>query len=89
MPPVDHTLKCCAQCRGDDPMREIDLIVLEDVMKRYPVTVTPTARLFQAGSLMLVLLALAAMLAHEVAYRGPAATESASAPAIDQPALMP
>jgi hypothetical protein len=52
-------------------MREIDLVLLEEIMKRYPVEVNATARRFQIGSMVLVLLALVGLLAHEIATHDP------------------
>lgn len=73
----------------NDPMREIDLMVLEDVMRRYPVEVTATATRFQVAGLLFVLLAVLGVLVHDIAYRDPSATARAPAIHMHQPILMP
>lgn len=79
----------CSRCGSSlDPMREIDLIILEDIMKRYPVEVNATARHFQVGSMVLVLLALVGLLAHEIASYDPSAMAGAPQ-ALETIAFMP
>ena len=79
----------CTCNLSKDPMREIDLILLEDVMRRYPVEVSATARMFQTGGLVFVLLALLGMLAHDVVRRDPSATARAPEMQTQQPTMMP
>lgn len=79
----------CTCSPGKDPMREIDLILLEDVMRRYPVEVTATAKLFQVGGLVLLLLAVTGLLVHDIVYRDPSATARAPAMQTQQPTMMP
>ena len=49
-------------------MREIDLILLEEVMHRRNFDTDANARTFQLAALMVVLLAVVAVLAHAVVY---------------------
>jgi hypothetical protein len=51
-----------------DPMREIDRMLLEDVMQRYKVETNATAVAFRTGALMVVLTLLAVMLGHTIAH---------------------
>lgn len=46
-------------------MREIDLILLEDVMRHYPAEVNATARWFQVGGLILVAAGVLGILAFD------------------------
>jgi hypothetical protein len=69
-------------------MRGIDLILLEDVMRRYPIEVDATARLFQVGGLVFVLLAVVGILVHDMVYRDPSAIARAPA-TTHQPILVP
>ena len=79
----------CTCCLRNDPIRELDLILLEDVMRRYPVEVNATAKLFQIGGLALVLLAVLGLLVHDMVYRDPSATARAEATQTQQTAMMP
>jgi hypothetical protein len=80
-------LRC--RCKlGKDPMREIDLILLEDVMRRYPVEVNATASVFQIAGLVCAMLAVLGLLVHDI-YRDPSATARAGATRMQQPTMMP
>lgn len=81
--------RCCTCSLRNDPMCEIDLIVLEDVMRRYPVEITATATRFQVAGLVFVLLAVLGILAHDMVYRDPSATARAPATHMHRPILMP
>jgi hypothetical protein len=81
-------MPCCICNPGKDPMREIDLILLEDVMRRYPVEINATAKLFQIGGLVLVLLMVAGILVHDIVHHDPSATARAPATQTQQPAMM-
>jgi hypothetical protein len=77
-------------CRlGRDPMRQIDLVFLEDVMKRYPVEVSTTASAFQIAGLVCAMLAVLGLLVHDMVYRDPSATARAPATQMQQPTMMP
>lgn len=77
-------------CRlGKDPMREIDLIFLEDVMRRYPVEANATASAFQIAGLVCAMLAVLGLLGHDMVYRDPSATARAPATQMQQPTMMP
>ena len=78
----------CTCSPGKDPMREIDLILLEDVMRRYPVEVNAAAKLFQIGGLVLVLLMVAGILVHDIVHHDPSATARAPATQTQQPAMI-
>lgn len=70
-------------------MLEIDLILLEDVMRRYPVKVNATASAFQIAGLVCVMLAVLGLLVHDIVYRDPSATARAPATQMQQPTMMP
>jgi hypothetical protein len=63
--------------RRDDPMREIDLILLEEVMQRRNFDAGRNARTVQIGSLMVVLLGLVAVFAHALVQDQRSATAAA------------
>ena len=52
-----------------DPMRQIDLLLLEDAMRRGVVTTNSTARSFQLAALLLVGTCVLFILAHDMARR--------------------
>ena len=70
-------------------MPEIDLILLEDVMRRYPVEVNATAKLFQIGGMVLVLLMVVGILVHDIVHHDPSATARAPATQTQQPTMVP
>lgn len=51
-----------------DPMREIDLILLEDVMRQGAIATNATARSFQMAALLLVGACVLFVLVHDLAY---------------------
>lgn len=82
-------MSCCTCRLGKDPMREIDLILLEDVMRRYPVEVNATASVFQIAGLVCAMLAVLGLLVHDIVHRDPSATARAPATQTQQPTMMP
>lgn len=62
---------------GNDPMREIDLMLLEDVMQRYKVKADTRVRRAQTAALLVVLAAFGAMFGHAVIQRERPVTASA------------
>jgi hypothetical protein len=56
------------QHSGDDPLREMDLILLEDVMQRWNTKADARGRAVKAGGFVLVVLVLAVVVAHAVIY---------------------
>lgn len=60
-----------------DPMRQIDLLLLEDAMRRGIVTTNATARSFQLAALLLVGACVLFLLVHELT-RGSTSTSALS-----------
>jgi hypothetical protein len=70
-----------------DPMRQIDLILLEDAMRRGVVTTNSTARSFQLAALLLVGACVLLVLAHDMARRSPSIGESQAMTATERSTL--
>jgi hypothetical protein len=82
-PRVPHSTRQC-RCDHYDPIREIDLILLEDVMLRYKTETTTTAIACRTGAMIVILLAVAGMLAHSVIAGGRQMTAAAKAPQLER-----
>jgi hypothetical protein len=63
-----------------DPMREIDLMLLEDVMRHYPIEANTTVRWFQAGALVLVAAGVLGILAFDAARNDTVARAPTASP---------
>jgi hypothetical protein len=69
-----------------DPMREIDLMLVEDVMRYHPAEVNTTARWFQTEALVLVAAGVLGILAFDAASNDTVARAQTASP---QTVLMP
>ena len=67
-----------------DPMHEIDLILLEDVMLRHSVETTRTAVACRTGVMVVVLLAVGGMLGHAIFAGSRQMTAATNAPQLEQ-----